>query len=47
MIYILLNLVPILAATVLGLALGYLHHRIAGSGARTPAWGLIVTTALG
>ncbi len=47
MIYILLNLVPILAATVLGLALGYLHHRIAGGGARTPAWGLIVTTALG
>lgn len=47
MIYILLNLVPILAATALGLALGYVHHRLAGSGARTPSPGFIVTAALG
>jgi hypothetical protein len=47
MIYILLNLVPILAATVLGLALGYVHHRLAGGGARTPSRGLIITAALG
>ncbi len=47
MIYIVLNLVPILAATLLGLALGYLHHRFAGGGARMPSPGLIVTAALG
>ncbi len=47
MIYILLNLVPILAATLLGLALGYGHHRLWGGGARTPGVGLIVTAALG
>jgi hypothetical protein len=47
MIYILLNLVPILAATVLGLALGYVHHRLAGGGARMPSPGLIITAALG
>lgn len=47
MIYIVLNLVPILAATMLGLILGYVHHRFAGGGARTPSPGLIVTAALG
>lgn len=47
MIYIVLNLVPILAATMLGLVLGYVHHRLAGGGARTPSPGLIVTAALG
>ncbi|OYW15691.1 MAG: hypothetical protein B7Z50_00710 [Sphingomonadales bacterium 12-62-5] len=47
MIYIVLNLVPILAATVLGLMLGYGHHRFAGGSERTPSPGLIVTAALG
>lgn len=47
MIYILLNLVPIVAATALGLALGYVHHRLAGGGARTPSPGLIVTATFG
>jgi hypothetical protein len=44
MIYILLNAVPILAATLAGLLIGILHHRLAGlprGGA-----GLLLTTAL-
>lgn len=47
MVYILLNLVPIVAATLLGLALGYGHHRVFGAGARFPSAGFIITTALG
>ena len=46
MIYILLNLVPILAATLLGLALGYGHHRLWGGDARTPGAGLIAAAVV-
>ena len=44
MIYILLNAVPILAATLAGLVVGIIYHRIARlPGGRT---GLLVTTAI-
>jgi len=47
MIYIYLNLLPIMAATLLGLAIGAVYHRIGGGTARMPSPGLIVTAALG
>ncbi|OYY72088.1 hypothetical protein [Sphingomonas sp. 28-63-12] len=46
MIYILLNLLPILAATALGLGIDTAHHLLAGGGARTPSIGLILLAAL-
>lgn len=42
MIYILLNVGPILAATLLGLVIGWLYHRLTGTGGRiTPTTVLI------
>ncbi|MBX9884878.1 MAG: hypothetical protein K2X68_07885 [Novosphingobium sp.] len=46
MIYILLNLIPILAAAALGLGIDYAHHLLVGWGAKTPSLGLIVLAAL-
>ena len=46
MIYILLNLVPILAATALGLAIDYAHHRLVGVAGRRLSPGLVIGAAL-
>jgi len=46
MIYILINVLPILAATALGLAIGWVYNRAVGAGRRlTP--GLVLLAALG
>ncbi len=46
MIYILLNIAPILAATMLGLAMGWRYNRTLGGG-RSLTPGLILVAALG
>ncbi|OYY90317.1 MAG: hypothetical protein B7Y45_08470 [Sphingomonas sp. 28-66-16] len=46
MIYILLNLAPIAAATLLGLAIGFGYHRAIGN-PRSMSTGLVVLAALG
>ena len=44
MIYILLNAVPILLATLAGLVVGVVYHRLAGL--PRGSWGLLVTVAV-
>lgn len=46
MIYILLNLLPILAATALGVAIDAAHHFLVGGTARTPSFGLMLIAVL-
>lgn len=46
MIYILLNLAPILAATLLALAIDYVHHRLIGRAERRLSAGMIATAVL-
>jgi len=46
MVYILLNLMPILAAAALGLSIDAAHHLLVGWGAKPPSRGLIVLAAL-
>lgn len=47
MIYILLNIVPILVATFVGLLIGAVHHRLVGGSTPRPSPGLIALAALG
>lgn len=46
MIYIVLNLVPITAATLAGLAIGYAAHRL-GAGEQRLGWGMAALVAAG
>ncbi|MBX9730661.1 MAG: hypothetical protein K2X59_04975 [Sphingomonas sp.] len=46
MVYIPLNIMPILAAAVLGLSIDAAHHLLVGWGVKTPSIGLIILAAL-